>query len=700
MKQKILPFLGFFLIYIICVIIISPTGEFPLCDDWAFYKGVKIFLETNKIVLIQAMSLVSQIFWGVLVSKLFGFSFSVLRISVLVLSFIGVSIFYLILRKYKIRRLEAFLFSLLLLFNPFYFNLSYSFMTDVPHLVCLLLAFFLFFKAKENSKNKKGYLFITLGSLSASVALLIRQPAVMLAIGMCIWFVIFDREDLDFWKVLILCIPYFVMGVFYFWYIKIHGPTELYKWQQGALKGSIKEIFLCPGIGFKRMFGILNYPGLFLCPLFIAFSPYFLKEIKNRVNVIIPLFLAIFSLTIYQIRNIGCALPLELSNLHNFGLGIVRGLVGEGSSHFSIDSYLFWSFINFISISGAVFIFYSIITSIKNIWKDRHNPYLFFAFIIIIAFLLFLVIFPPWYDRYTLMLFPWIILVIVYKYREIKFNLFIYNILLIPIIAFSMISTYDYLSWNRTKWQAIGFLKDIKKIPLREIDGGGEYNYWNFWDKDIVRSLWRIRSLPPLWYEKQYNDSSWNKAIEIGEYGFPIWGYIFGDIKTKAKWIWYSKVEDNTTVVFRKIININTRFPVQTEVKITCDDSFMLWINNKKIIKKENGLEGEKIKVPLRNGDLITVLCWNNYGEAGLFIEIDYGMGKICSDNSWKVKPLFIPVKREDTWWGKYVRDTYVISMAPIEGYRIYKKYNYKTLLKDRNKGGYIYILKKIYPFT
>jgi len=43
---------------------------------------------------------------------------------------------------------------------------------------------------------------------------------------------------------------------------------------------------------------------------------------------------------------------------------------------------------------------------------------------------------------------------------------------------FSILSTHDYLSWNRARWKAIDYLLNEKNISPYKIDGGFEFNAW------------------------------------------------------------------------------------------------------------------------------------------------------------------------------------------------------------------------------
>ena len=77
-------------LFLIAEIIINPIGEFSLNDDWSYTKSVETLNNTGvfEIGYWPAMTLYAHVLWGLLFVKVFGFSFTVLRISVLILSLI------------------------------------------------------------------------------------------------------------------------------------------------------------------------------------------------------------------------------------------------------------------------------------------------------------------------------------------------------------------------------------------------------------------------------------------------------------------------------------------------------------------------------------------------------------------------------------------------------------------------------------
>ena len=79
-------------VWIVAALLIDPRGEFPLNDDWAYAAAVKTLLGGGGIRLSgwTTVNLIAQIFWGALFCLPFGFSFTALRISTLVLGLTGV----------------------------------------------------------------------------------------------------------------------------------------------------------------------------------------------------------------------------------------------------------------------------------------------------------------------------------------------------------------------------------------------------------------------------------------------------------------------------------------------------------------------------------------------------------------------------------------------------------------------------------
>jgi len=140
-----LAYAAFFLIFIGAFLFVRPFGEFPLIDDWVHSLTIHSYLADGDFFYspLLASFLHVPILYGIGLGKLFGFSFFLLRLSNLILGFFTVIIFYRFLRHLKNPPPASFLLSLLLWFNPIFFSLSHTFMSEIPALFFLVTALFL-----------------------------------------------------------------------------------------------------------------------------------------------------------------------------------------------------------------------------------------------------------------------------------------------------------------------------------------------------------------------------------------------------------------------------------------------------------------------------------------------------------------------------------------------------------------------------
>src|SRR5439155_5147963 len=167
------------------VAVVPPAGEFPINDDWDFARIVQTLVErgTLEFSAWTAASVVAQIYWGAVFVKLFGFSHTVLRVSTLILAAFGTLGFYVLLRQ-SLDRLSSLLGALLLLFNPLYVYLSYSFLTDVPFLALSIWALVCYGRALRAGAPRLRWL--VAGSTIAAAAYLIRQTGVALPVAVLV----------------------------------------------------------------------------------------------------------------------------------------------------------------------------------------------------------------------------------------------------------------------------------------------------------------------------------------------------------------------------------------------------------------------------------------------------------------------------------------------------------------------------------
>lgn len=494
------PFLGLLvLLWIISIGIVNPNGDFPLNDDWAFAEGVYSIVETGSLVPSDwpAMTLVAQLYWGALFCKVFGLSGTVLRWCTLLSSLVAIITFYLLGCEMSKRRPLVAFATLVLFFNPLFFSLSFTFMTDVHFLCAILLAFFFF--SKEIKTTKLGYWL--LGTFFSIVATLIRQPGLMIPLTYALVALLQQTFRTNG---LIKAIAPLGLSVFaYLGYMQwlstgneaaqtVHIIDHLV---QGVLSNNL-AYFL------ERTVTVLLYMGLFLSPfvLFTLRSHFWtspkLTIWKIGLTVMLLVVLYIGS-TSFPFGNV----------LYNLGLGpkILKDTYWGDNIHPQL-SLSTWKAMAYPSILITTLLALRLALSQHSLrWTIRGGPLQAQRLIrlavlsVLVIYVLFLIIGPYLFDRYTLPLLAFGLLYFL-PYDRSSFSKLGQKIAWVGLLGFALFSlfgTQHYLSWNRTRWQALDQLMREKKVAATKIDGGFEFNTWlktgPFHKEDRYgKSWWRV----------------------------------------------------------------------------------------------------------------------------------------------------------------------------------------------------------------
>ena len=185
------------ILWVLSGLLVNPAGEFPLNDSWSYAKPVKTLYEEGRVQMSSwtAMPLIAHVAWGWLVSTVFGFSFTILRISVALLGLGGVLIAWQTIRELTGDDEKALLGALAIGFNAIYFNLSFTFMTDVPFFFYAMLAMYCYMRSlRDNS-----LCWLILATLSVVVATLIRQIGLLLPLPFALACIVKERFAVKAW---------------------------------------------------------------------------------------------------------------------------------------------------------------------------------------------------------------------------------------------------------------------------------------------------------------------------------------------------------------------------------------------------------------------------------------------------------------------------------------------------------------------
>jgi hypothetical protein len=487
------------LLYLLVVIIINPIGEFPLMDDFSFCKSVWKYSQNGKMDLgtWPAMTLISQIFLGTIFVKIFSLSFLTLRLYTLLIGIIGVIVFYQIAKRIAINYSIAKFATLVLLFNPLYFLLSFSFMTDVHFNSFMLFSIYFFIKYLDSQRTVN----ILLATLFSIITTLIRQPGILIPFAFT---AIFFHKKMDFrnllYSVLSLAITLLSLIVF------LMNKRYLMQGNENiaglnTLIADITKLSLYEK--FKRLNIFILYTGLFILPI----SALYLKNVARYIyngKTRVVLFSSIILLVLISA---GSYYPAG-NIMYNFGLGpkLLKDGYWNVNISPSIDSNIWDQFITTLSICGSILLLLVLLSQrlhfrdfIYNIKKDRNHLKIFL--ICIASLYLFLLInHTIYYDRHVIPLISLILLILIsFNPLSFKFNKVGPISLIVFIAFFSICATHDYLSWNRIRWKAINYLMNEKNVDPTEIDGGFEFNmwyetgHWRFQSSLTEKSYWNVK---------------------------------------------------------------------------------------------------------------------------------------------------------------------------------------------------------------
>jgi len=477
-------------IWLVMIILVNPVGNFPLNDDWSFAASARLLADIGHFVFPDwsAANIVAQIFWGSLFIKIFGFSFTVLRFSTLILGLIGIIAVYRLLREIKTSSGLSAIAALLIAVNPIYFASSNTFMTDIPFYSFSVLS--LFFLTRFLLYNNTSE--IVLGIAAACLAVLVRQLG--FAIPIAFVFAYLAGRQLTGKSLTVSLFPlvgcvssHFALKL----WLQLDGQSPtMYGHQINQVKNALSQPILDVVTNFSyNIFVSILYIGLFLFPLLI------LTFFNNR-NIITKKFIyfglisvAVTWLLLYfgQSRILNWPLLGNPISWNGVGPLLQSGSLGYVPKNI-IYLRTFWTIIGFVAIASFGLMLYLLLYFSKfilvHISERKHiNVRLAILFsATTIIYLLPVAGVAQLFDRYLLLPITTVMLLFFMIPSFTKLENFSGLGKLTTILSVSFMglitvpATHDYLSWNRVRWAALDDMVLNKKINPARIDGGFEFN--------------------------------------------------------------------------------------------------------------------------------------------------------------------------------------------------------------------------------
>lgn len=479
--------------WLVALVIVNPIGEFPLNDDWAYALSVKEWLETGRFHIIDwpAMSLWTHVAWGTLWVKLLGFSFTVLRLSTLFLAAFSVWVFDLLLRELRFSWEQRLVALVALVFNPLYFHLSATFMTDVPFVAFCIFSSYAYWRYYSTEKRYWWWVAVLLSVL----AILMRQLGLLLplafggalvlrGISSTKWTnfpnlpTLFHKKSSLVGRVVLallgVAITYGSLQVYLWWLGSTAGlPTTFAAVDSVAHRLNPKNIW--EGARTNLGYSIL-YTGGLLLPVWLLSAKWGRGRLYGAALGVLAIIFGCYMEACWD------RLP-TWNTLYDWGIGpmTLPDFLKRASSMEALSAGQGLT-IKIGALFGALSLLLNAADGVVRLWTHRRSTapattFRLAALLFTLGYLLYFIIDFNAFDRYLITLMPFVIVLLPARSDTHRYRLWGALLLYVPVIWFSVAGTHDYMAWNRARWQALRDLEE-EGVLRSAIDGGFEYNGW------------------------------------------------------------------------------------------------------------------------------------------------------------------------------------------------------------------------------
>jgi len=468
------------------VFVVSPYGEFPLNDDWVYWKMVNGLVNEGQLAVHPYSSAyaATQSLIVAPLALLFGLSFTLLRVTTLVAA-LGVLLATIWCgRLVGLSRNRATLAALIVLINPIFINMSYSFMTEIPFLALSMLSMAFYLKAIR----KPGPGLIALGTAFAVLAFLNRQYGLLITLAFFITIVVYKRTANPHaglrnafavahpW---IICVPCA-------YYLAMTSQTDLIYY--AVAKGDW-SVYLLPHRVATVIAKSILYCGLFLLPVTLPLLASMLTGRLRWARAQWGVFAIVGgALLIYTLTSGG-----RLPNLHNIirdcGLGPLLLHPENDAPNWTpveLGGIVWWP-VTLLSVLSSAVLGGLAVGFPQKARSFASGPlrvrYCQRLFLFCAGALMILVpangIQPVYHDRYILPAIPMLAILAVgaLPFRSAGWlGTAAGAAPALALYVFSIFGQQDYMAWNDARWRAIDLLRTKHAMANEFIDGGYEFH--------------------------------------------------------------------------------------------------------------------------------------------------------------------------------------------------------------------------------
>ncbi len=256
--RRTMPALFCALIFLICEALSFPFAEMGICDDWSYVHSAHVLAQTGQVHYNgwAATMLGWQLYGGAALLKIFGFSFTVARLFIVLVAALTTFLMQRCLVRAGVGERNATIGTLAIVLTPLYMQLSAIFMTDVPGLFAVVVCFYGCLRAIQSEDTIKANLWLCFAAFTNVVFGTCRQIAwlgVLVMVPCTLWIVYKQRKTVlagciatfAGWVSVFLCMHWFAQqpyAISEHIFFEIGGVRHL-AFTVKSLLGGVFEIF-------------------------------------------------------------------------------------------------------------------------------------------------------------------------------------------------------------------------------------------------------------------------------------------------------------------------------------------------------------------------------------------------------------------------------------------------------------------------
>jgi hypothetical protein len=255
---------------LVAFVLVWPVGEYGILDDWAFVKSLQHMHYEGRLVVLDwnPMSLTGHLVWGLLFTKVLGFSFLATKISVFCAGVLVSLLVFWFTRRHGASPQFALIAGLGLLLNPLFMVHIFMYMTDVTGLLWQWLSIWCLALGIASTSRSRNWL-LAASSICWGLAFLTRQHGVAVPLGLAFYVVIFDRKLIRFG----FLIPSFLPGAWVAinglaWHAAVQEANNSFQMSSKLVRNFVLDP---PWANLPYIvFSYAVYIGLFAAPVALA----------------------------------------------------------------------------------------------------------------------------------------------------------------------------------------------------------------------------------------------------------------------------------------------------------------------------------------------------------------------------------------------------------------------------------------------